>query len=585
MLPRSRQKRAVLALAVVVALAASGLTVWQLTSPSNPPEDAASGSFRDIGSGVSVSDGAPPSMKAAPDDQAAKPTFTGTESLNGVVHLTPDGDLPAPVTLRFALNRQVEAADVVIAVNRIGTAEGWELVAPSKVEGGFAYVTTYHLSRWDPLIRPFTDLVDTVKTELKKSFDTLTGDAFAEAEQPKCAGERDARARGYSIGTKGSDPLHWCLGIENGKPIVRIVDKRRYPILVNHAGLTVAERPKDRFALQWVAQQSFSDKRTALMPFDQAGLTFQLGSEQNISFTTEYDGFAESLYQLEFGLTSLINILTRFGAGGGTISNGALKISEYDRVVEKMAKALGIKECAAAVDQRTPDVGAILKGCFSPAALAEVFGWRGVLLGAVMVAGPAAEFFRSQFETLRDLLGGRDRKTVTIGYRPKVSDQDPHVVRFDGVGPLNLALTANDLRERGYTDQGNAYDQNSPSCVRYAKDGQSLSASVEAKTGRVLAVRNFGGDQTLRTQVGGIRVGSTLAELRKAFAGYTIDEQLDLDFGQGSNGVVVSSAKGAIGFGLENGSQNDYTAGRAKVSYVAGVGLPGHAPTNREDGC
>ncbi|WP_372671096.1 hypothetical protein [Amycolatopsis kentuckyensis] len=569
----------------VVVLAASGLTAWLLTGPSTPSEDTASGSFRDIGGGVSVSDGAPSSMEAILDNVVAKPFFAGTESLNGVVHLAPDGDLPTPVTLRFALNRPVEAADVVIGVNRTGAADGWELVAPTKVESGFAYVTTAHLSRWDPLIRHFGDLVDTAKTELKKSFDTLTGDAFAEAEQPKCAGERDARAQGYSIGTKGSDPLHWCLGIENGKPIVRIVDKRRYPILVNHTGFTVAERPKDRFALQWVAQQSFSDKRTALMPFDQAGLVFQLGNSQNISFTTEYDGFAESLYQLEFGLTSLINILTRFGAGGGTISNGALKISEYDRVVEKMAKALGIKECAAAVDQRTPDVGAILKGCFSPAALAEIFGWRGVLLGAVMVAGPATEFFRSQFETLRDLLGGRVRETVTVGYHPKVTDQDPHVVRFDGVGSLNFDLTANDLRERGYTDQGNAYDQNSPSCVRYAKGNQSLSVSVEAKTGRILAVRNFGGDQALRTQVGGIRVGSTLAELRKAFAGYTIDEQLDLDFGQGSNGVVVSSAKGAIGFGLEDRSQADYAAGQAKVSYIVGVGLPGHAPTNREEGC
>ncbi|MFI5591808.1 hypothetical protein ACIA5G_42640 [Amycolatopsis sp. NPDC051758] len=582
---RSHPKRTVAVLVLVVAVVAGGLAVWLSRDTPGPSADVATGSFRDLGSGVSVSDGAPSSIRATPDGKVAKPSFTGIEPVNGVVHLTPDGDLPAPVTLRFALNRQVEGADVIVAVNRTGVAEGWELVAPTKVEDGFAYVTTDHLSWWDPLVRSFTNLVDAAKAELKKSFDTLTGDAFAEAEKPKCAGERDARTQGYSIGSKGSDPLYWCLGLEGGKPIVRIVDKRRYPVFVNHAGLTVAERPKERFLLEWVAQQSFSDQRTVLMPFDQAALSFPLGKGRSISFTTEYDGFAESLYQLEFGLTSLINILTRFGAGGGTISNGALKIGEYDRVVEKVAKALGVKECATAVDQRTPDVGAILKGCFSPAALADIFGWQGVLLGAVMVAGPAAEFFRSQFETLRDLLGGRDQETVTVGYNPRTSVPDPHVVRFDGIGPLNIGLTAKDLRGRGYTDQGNAYDQSAPSCVRYAKDGQALSLSVEARTGRVLAVRNFGGDQALRTQIGGIRVGSTLAELRKAFTGYSIDEQLDLDFGQGSNGVVVSSAQGAIGFGLEDGSPGDYAAGRAKVTYLAGVGSPGHAPTNREDGC
>ncbi len=417
----TRRRRLVVVLVLVIALVAGGVTAWLLSGGSLPGSSTATAgeAFRDLGSGVSVTDGAPATLTAVSDDHVTKPPFSETESLGGVVHITPDGDLPQPVTLRFALNRPAEAADVVIAVNRTGAADGWELVTPSKVKDGYAFVTTNHLSWWDPLFRSFGNLVDAAKAELKKSFDSLTGDAFADAEKPKCPGEQDARNQGYSIGSKGSDPLYWCLGIEGGKPTVRIVDKRRYPILVNHAGIAVAQRPKDRFGVEWLAQQSFSDKRTVLLPFDQAALSYELAKGQSVSFTTEYDGFAESLYQLEFGVTTLINILTRFGAGGGTISNGAIKIDQFDRITELAGKFLHVKECAGALNRSSPDVGAILAGCFDPATLGDVFGWKGVLLGAVLVVGPAAEFFRSQFETLSDLLQGRDRETVTVTYQPK----------------------------------------------------------------------------------------------------------------------------------------------------------------------
>ena len=67
--------------------------------------------------------------------------------------------------------------------------------------------------------------------------------------------------------------------------------------------------------------------------------------------------------------------------------------------------------------------------------------------------------------------------------------------------------------------------------------------------------------------------------------GYAIDEQVDHDFGQGGNGVVVTGPDGSIAFGLADASAADYASGRAAVVFLPGVGLPGHAPTAREDGC
>jgi pimeloyl-ACP methyl ester carboxylesterase len=165
---------------------------------------------------------------------------------------------------------------------------------------------------------------------------------------------------------------------------------------------------------------------------------------------------------------------------------------------------------------------------------------------------------------------------------------DPRrTVRFDGIGDLTLSLTAGQLETLGFVNQGNLYEGMDVPCVSYAKTGFPFTVSVESKSGRVLAINNSSGDAELRTQVGNIRVGSTLAQIRSTFhrPGYQVEEKVDLDFGQGSNGVIVDGPGGSIGLGLEDTSAAAYASGQATVSYVVGVGTRGNAPTLAEDGC
>ncbi|WNV84887.1 alpha/beta fold hydrolase [Umezawaea sp. Da 62-37] len=159
---------------------------------------------------------------------------------------------------------------------------------------------------------------------------------------------------------------------------------------------------------------------------------------------------------------------------------------------------------------------------------------------------------------------------------------DPHEVRFDGIGAYTLALTGKDLLAEGFVDRGNLYGGSA--CVSYVKDGQAIRFSVEPATGRVLAIK-AGGDRALHTRIGGIHVGSTLAEVRAAFRGSTFDERFAFDFGQRTNGVVVTGPGGSIAFGLTDAPAADYASGRVAVNYLAGVGLTGYAPTNSESGC
>lgn len=66
--------------------------------------------------------------------------------------------------------------------------------------------------------------------------------------------------------------------------------------------------------------------------------------------------------------------------------------------------------------------------------------------------------------------------------------------------------------------------------------------------------------------------------MRTAFRGYQIDERLDFDFGQGTNGVIVNGPGGSIAMGLADTTESDYATGRATITYLSGVGLPGRAP-------
>ncbi|PRY38851.1 hypothetical protein CLV43_108251 [Umezawaea tangerina] len=194
---------------------------------------------------------------------------------------------------------------------------------------------------------------------------------------------------------------------------------------------------------------------------------------------------------------------------------------------------------------------------------------------------------------LRDLAvelsnGWADRKSAEIvadKIRALVAAVDPKVIGFGGVGTFTLGLTATELGAMGFANKGNQYSGMTAECVGYAKSGSPLTFSVESKTGRVLSINTAGTDPSLRTEIGGIRVGSTLADVRKAFAGYEIEEHLAADFGQGSNGVIINGPSGSIGLSLTDATPTDYASGRPTVSFLNGVGVPGHAPTNKEDGC
>lgn len=418
-MPGSRRTWIVVGCVLVALLA--GTALWLTNGGASPPgiHGGTGGSFHDIGANVAVGDGAPRGLHAITDNRAKPPFQKPVLPLGDVVHIAPGGTQPKPLMLRFTLNRGVtDVHEILIATSETGTDGSWTLVPATAVsrDGRYAYVSTTHLSWWQPIWRGITDVAGALKDELKRGIDALSGDATAEAGKPQCQEESAVRGQGYSIRSSG-DSLYWCLGLAGGRPVLKIVNKRRYPLLVGHPGLTPTYVPHAAFGADRLAQKLTAHGSTTLFPFDENDVAVGLRDGQSVTLRAEYDGEAQSLYQLEFGVTTAVNMLTRFGAGEGVISNGAVTKSGFDELARYMGDFLKIKNCSDQLfTTGGASFGSIMSACFEPAEIMDVFGWKGLLIAPAMVAGPFVEFFRSEFNSIGDILHGRDRYTITVRY-------------------------------------------------------------------------------------------------------------------------------------------------------------------------
>lgn len=210
--------------------------------------------------------------------------------------------------------------------------------------------------------------------------------------------------------------------------------------------------------------------------------------------------------------------------------------------------------------------------------------WAGSAVRAVVPLERCDRGYRDRLAEMLPGDWGDPRAAEVVADAIRALGSSSGQVRFDGIGDLDLSLTADDLLASGFVDQGNLYEGPEAACVSYTRPEGGVAASVESATGRVLALRNASGDE-LRTELGDIGVGSELWEVQEAFAQYEVETFFQSDFGQGMNGLVVHGPGGDISFGFEDAPVGEYVEGTVEVNWVAGVGLPGHAPTAMETGC
>jgi hypothetical protein len=391
------------AVAVAVVAAILAWLIWP--DADNMPETNRS----DIGAGVTVVDGTPPDgLKAEMLDDQPLPFWQDYVTiLSPMVDVSPSGSLDEPLTLRFELDEvvaQEQRENVhVLTWDEQGDSNdpnNWEyLDTEISADGRYATVTIEHLSWFTTIFLNVGKLLDDVGEEL---FGALTGDLLTEAEEPECENEDAAREDGYVIDSSAKDTLYWCFGIENDQRILRVVNRQNYPLSVEYTGLTLEERDAE-FSFQQIAKYT-PDGSSVLLPYETATYSLDLEVGEGAGLSTEFSGYAQSLYRLDVAVQVLVAMMTKLGSDA--ISDTAYYSWEL------IDTLLSNGECGVATFQ--DDFAKAVTTCIPWDMMLELVGPKAVLLWPLVAASTLANYLLSEVESVYDMLNGYDEYQVWI---------------------------------------------------------------------------------------------------------------------------------------------------------------------------
>lgn len=363
--------------------------------------------------GVTVS-GAPGAKAVA----AQQPLVSAGSALpvTSTVELTPSGPLTSPATVVLPLTATVPSGATVF-VETVSAPGELPTVLPATVttDGKGLQFTTSHFSWYSGFaldLRP-------ALTQLRSQFlDPLTGNAFAEADKPRCDNEAAALQDGYAVRAQGKDALVWCLGVEGGRRVLKVVNTRRYPLSVAHPGLTVAQTTGAQPALAMSLSRLGSGQRSIVAPRGFVTFSAELKAGTSGSVQSELDGFGQSLWALQMGVEVTLEMFNRFGQGAGVAvsSRAATAVTVTDAL-------LSATKCSAALPKGPVEV---LASCFSPGEIAKAFGAKVAIAVVAMVVLPVIEFLRASLNVAADQVSARDASTITLSRKAAPAPRRPN---------------------------------------------------------------------------------------------------------------------------------------------------------------
>lgn len=480
-------RRLVVAGVAVAGLALGGCTGGGGSHGSPTPSSSPSGSSAP---GAVTVNGLPASRSTAVRDEgAAAAPGKGIAFASHVYSLGPSGALPQSAHVTIRLDRAFPAGTPVIIATRESASAPWTyLPGTLSTDGHSASFTTTHFSLFGVVWIDLKDAVAAFKTDF---VDGIDGGATQTVSRPSCASESTARQDGYNIISSSTDTVYWCFGVENGHRVLKMVDHRRYPLEVAHPNMSTLSNDYDHSALSALSHLG-SGGYAILAPGGTATFNADLSPGGTEGVSTMMDGLGQSLYALQTGVETLLEILTRFGAGSGTSA------------IDAVDKLLGIRSCADAVSSGSS--GELISGCFSAKDILDAFGVTGLLLAPIMAAGPIIAFFHSEYNALIDQFNGHDKYTVTVarkrpasrlGYDNALAEWKSTVGAEAAVQNIIFADAARDLQRGQSTDGGDisgyaAAIKNLETLASLPSTGLSAGQQAEAQSALAALDRFFG---------------------------------------------------------------------------------------------
>lgn len=387
---------------VLVALLSAGCGSTHksaVTHKTEPSASASAATGKAIGAGVRIAASRLPVGVVASITTEASPAVSGgLEVLSKTFQLGPSGPLPVRATITLPLTSPVPAGEAVVVATRESTGDPWRYLSATLAASRTAVTfTTTHFSIFSVLGYDVEQLVATFKTDF---IDQVDGGATTSVVQPTCASSSRATADGYATRVAShTDTVLYCLGMSGSTAELKVVNNRHYPLEVLHPHMTVVDAgPIDYGALASLSHFG-SGGYTILAPGAQATFGAALEPGHAGGVETQLDGLGQSLYQLQVGVNTLMEILGEFGAGSTS------------KAVNVANTMLGDTACLDSIDHGP---AAMLASCFSPKDLVDSLGTKAIFLIPLMVAGPIVAFFESEFQALVNQFNNGDKEDIEV---------------------------------------------------------------------------------------------------------------------------------------------------------------------------
>jgi hypothetical protein len=309
------------------------------------------------------------------------------KALAPVWHISPDGPLARPVTIRLPLSHVVPASQrrLVLVFSRESLSSGqWSPLHTKVVDGGkYAQVTVHRLSWFTPIQIDANGAL----AALKQVFDSLTSGAYTAPDPPQCPNHSEALQGGYKAWSQGQDALLWCFGKNNkGTHIVTVISNRRYALMLTHQAMSVMTSSVGTI-LQGIGRL-LTPGAVVLYPRDTATFNADepLGGFGKV--VSDVGQEAQLMSSLDVGVKAMFSIITKFGYA----DDPNVKLKVLDTL-------LTLDSCRASA----PDTAAMVANCLSPKQLMEAFGhtW-GLVLVPIMTVSGVVNYFEGAINGIFD---------------------------------------------------------------------------------------------------------------------------------------------------------------------------------------
>jgi hypothetical protein len=294
-------------------------------------------------------------------------------------------ELTGDATLRFPLPGLVagEPPPVVTYSNSLDAPRS---LAPNvTVDGADLVVTTDHFSNW--FAERWSEVRDAATKWLGARFDDLA--SAGNGTPPSCPNEQSVRDDGYTVTSDSGKRVYWCLGADNGNPILKAVNARGYGVAATYTpGLAVTRTDRDDFLgeiakLLKSAPAKPENKVELLAGGNQIEFSLaKSGGRRADGVMMTPDPGAYLLTALDFALATYDFVLERAGAGtameklrtalaGGQCLIGfselaSTKLSTSQDAARFFSTALQTAMDCGAIALKNADLGFILSAIVAP---------------------------------------------------------------------------------------------------------------------------------------------------------------------------------------------------------------------------